>query len=516
MRKIVAGLSATVLGLGVALTGPGAPARAGAERADTAVRPDAARRAADATRDVPGIVWKRCEKPLPERLECGTLSVPVNHDDPYGRQITIALTRRRHTVPASEYRGILLLNPGGPGASGRELADGFVKAAGKAAAAYDVIGFDPRGVGASRPSLKCVPEPQKAAPYGVPDTAREERYWLDWARRVARTCEKRYGRLLPYMRTEDSARDMDYIRAALGQERLSFFGYSWGTMLGMTYATLFPERVDRMVLDSVVDPEKTWYELTFAQNAGFEKRVHEFFAWAARHHSVYRLGATPEKVKATYHRLRSTLKKKPLADGLLGPAELDELLVLTSYHDSSWPGLAAQLKTWRSGETTLLELAWALIKVEADEGNGVFYATSCSDSPWPRDWRTWRRDAAASHRTAPFFSWQNTLGSLPCAFWPVPERPRPRISGDGLPPILLVQSTGDPATPYAGALAAHRLLPSSRLVLEENGGNHAISLQGGNKCIDRHVVNYLATGALPADRPGPDATCAPVPPKPES
>jgi len=515
MRKIVAGLSATAVGLGVALLGPVAQAQAGTGWTEAGARQHVARRAADVPQDVAGIEWKRCKRKDLKKLECGTLAVPLDHDDPHGKKITIALTRKKHTVPQSEYKGILLMNPGGPGGSGLDLPTGFAGTpAAKAAAAYDVIGFDPRGVGASRPSLKCVPEDRKALPYSVPDTAKEERFWLNRAKRIAQSCAKKYGWMLPYMRTEDTARDMDYIRAALGQERLSFLGYSWGTLLGMTYATLFPERVDRMVLDSVVDPSKTWYELNFAQNIAFEKRVTEFFTWLAEHDSVYRLGATPEEVRATYDRLRSRLKKKPLADGLLGPAELDDMIVQLAYHDATWPPIGTHLRRWKKGDSFGFELTWALLHFQEGQGDGVFLATSCSETPYPKDWRTWRRDTAASHRIAPFASWGNTLGSLPCLFWPVQHESRLRISGDGLPPILMVQSTNDPATPYAGALAAHDLFPSSRLILEENGGNHGLSLSG-NKCVDRHVANYLTTGAVPADKPGPDATCAPVPPKAE-
>jgi len=213
MRKIVAGLSATAVGLGVALLGPAAQAQAGAAPTEAAARQNVARRAADVPQDVAGIVWKRCEQRDLKELECGTLSVPLDHDDPSGRKITIALTRKRHTVPESRYRGILLMNPGGPGGSGLGLPTGFAGTpAAKAAAAYDVIGFDPRGVGASKPNLKCVPEDRKALPYSVPDTAEEERFWLNRAERIARNCAKRFGWMLPYMRTEDSARDMDYER----------------------------------------------------------------------------------------------------------------------------------------------------------------------------------------------------------------------------------------------------------------------------------------------------------------
>lgn len=509
MRKVVAGLSAVVMGLGLALAGPG-----GAQAQDGTARTagPAAKNARKAVLEpTAGVVWKRCKKPLSKKLQCGTLSVPLDHDDPFGKKITIALTRKKHTVPKSRYKGILLVNPGGPGGEGRELATTFEDTpAAKAAAAYDVIGFDPRGVGASKPRLECSPANAKVPDDSVPANARDERSWLNYAKRVARDCQKRFGWMLPHMRTEDTARDMDYIRAALGEEQLSFLGYSWGTALGMTYATLFPERVNRMVLDSIVHPSQSNYEAMFDQNKAFEKRIDQLFAWTARRNSRYKLGTSAKKVEATYYRLRAKLKAKPV-DGF-GPSELDDLFTWGGYNDEMWPGLASALSLLKHGKTDRVLVLYAVLGVfgATAEPNDVYHATLCSDTPWPREWSTWRRDTLASHRVAPFISWSNTWGNAPCAFWPVEEREPLQISGEGLPPILMVQATYDAATPYVGAAEAHRLFPSSRLILEKNGGDHGVSLSG-NKCVDRYVAAYLATGEVPPDRPGPDATCAATP-----
>ncbi|MEV5407869.1 alpha/beta hydrolase [Thermopolyspora sp. NPDC052614] len=419
----------------------------------------------------------------------------------------------KHTVPESEYKGILLVNPGGPGGEGREFATTFEKTpAAKAAAAYDIIGFDPRGVGASKPRLKCSPTNAKVPNDWVPANARDERSWLNYAKRIARDCQKRFGWMLPHMRTEDTARDMDYIRAALGQEQLSYLGYSWGTALGMIYATLFPERVNRMVLDSVVNPSQTNYEAMLDQNKAFEKRMDQLFAWIARHNSSYKLGTNAKKIEATYYRVRAKLKAKPV-EGKFGPTELDDMFTRGGYDDDMWPTLGVVLSLLKSGKG---DRVWELYVIAGifsegnEEANDVYHATLCTDTPWPREWSTWRRDTRASHQVAPFLSWANTWGNAACAFWPVEERQPLEISGEGLPPILMVQATYDAATPYAGALEAHRLFPSSRLILEKNGGTHGVSLSG-NKCIDRYVADYLATGAVPPDQPGPDATCAATP-----
>jgi pimeloyl-ACP methyl ester carboxylesterase len=468
--------------------------------------------------------WKPCPKKDPvegtalKGLECGTLRVPLDHARPDGEKITLALTRARHTAPRSQ--GVVLLNRGGPGAHGRDLAAVFAQALPKdLAARYDWIGYDPRGVGASKPSLMCDPKyqnPGRARPDAIPANATEERAWVERARAYAEDCASKYGKVLPHMGTRDWVRDMDAIRAALGEEQINYFGYSYGSYLGAAYATAYPERVRKMVLDSVVRPSGVWYANNLDQNMAFEKRIHTFYAWVARHHATYRLGKTGEAVAASYARARAALKAEPL-NGKMGPTELDDMFLTDGYTDQVWPSHARALSAYlvKKDPRPLLKAFHPSGWLDLNNYS-VYNAVQCRDAAWPRDWGVWHRDNWRLYRDGyRFETWSNAWFNAPCAFWGVPGGPPPAIGGTlRTPPMLLVQSSEDAATPYPGALETHRLFPTSRLIVQAGGGNHGISF-GGDKCIDPAVIAYLREGKLPESRPGPDTTCpAGSPPKP--
>jgi len=500
MRKTVAALVAA--GAGLCLLLPGLPASAAADR-----KPGGP----PATGPTTGTVrWEPCTDL--EGLDCATVSVPLDHRRPTGEKIKIALTRKRHTVPDHRYQGVLLLNPGGPGGSGRTMPQWFEGTpVEEAASAYDLIGFDPRGVGASETRLECgsgYNDPTR--PDYVPANPAEEQAWLNRAKDFARKCAQALPRLLPHMTTVDHAHDLEAIRKALGVEKINFLGYSWGTYLGATYATLYPHRVRRLVLDSVVRPSGVWYANNLDQNRAFEVRAKDFFAWIARHDAAYGLGATAADVERRYYELRAAMKTSP-AGGLVGPSEYDDTFLVAGYTNSLWPYLALGLSLAANGDDSfLVTLYQVLAQPEGDSDHALYLATECTDNRWPPQWVIWRRDAAALHRTAPFMTWSNTWFNAPCLFWPVKAHHPPRITGHGLPPVLLFQSTKDAATPYQGALEVHRLLPSSRLVVEDGGGNHGITL-AGNECADGYLAAYLRDGTVPPNRPGPDALCAPLP-----
>lgn len=463
-----------------------------------------------------GLAWKPCPDEDPVEgtrlrgLQCASIRVPLDYAEPDGRQITLALTRARHTAPKSQ--GVVLLNRGGPGAHGRDLAGVFKDALPeKVAASYDWIGFDPRGVGASEPALICDPSyqnPGRARPDTIPSNAKEERAWKAKAKAYADDCADKYRAILPHMGTADWARDMDEIRKALGQKKISYFGYSYGTYLGAVYATMFPERVRRMVLDSVVRPSGVWYENNLDQNVAFEKRIRVYFAWIARHHGTYGLGTTEREVAASYARARAALKAKPI-DGKVGPAELDDLFLADGYADQSWAAHAKALSAYVvRHDPGPLRKAWRPPGRLEQNNYAVYTAVECRDAAWPRDWSRWHADSERLYRQGHRFeTWGNTWYNAPCAFWAVPGGPRPEVRGTfSLPPILLVQATEDAATPYAGALETHRRFPTSRLVVQSGGGDHGVTLSGDG-CVDGAVAAYLGGGALPASRPGPDARC---------
>jgi pimeloyl-ACP methyl ester carboxylesterase len=449
-------------------------------------------------------------------MQCASLQVPLDFSRPGGRKITLALSRVPATAPASQQQGDLLVNPGGPGASGRVWpAVLAARLDPQVAADYNIIGFDPRGVGASVPALSCDPSffSGKRPDY-IPANAAAERVLVNRARTYAADCQKRYGWLLPHLTTQDAARDMDSIRAALGVPKISYLAYSYGTYLGQVYATLFPHRLHRMVLDSVVNPRGAWYADNIAQDYAFQGRIEAFFAWVAAHNSVFRLGSTPAQVNRAWHQARARLQAHPV-DGTIGADGFDDTFLQGGYLDAYWPGLAAALANYlHSGDTSQILAQYKQEGVQNENGFAVYNAVECSDVSWPRNWAKWDGDARRVYRTAPFQAWDNAWFNAACASWPVRGPATPlQIRGAGLPGILMIQGTLDAATPYRGAQVAHRLLPTARMVVVLGGGNHGQSLsQPPNTCVDGYLNRYLATGALPS-RPGlVNATCPALPP----
>ncbi|MDN3293937.1 alpha/beta hydrolase [Streptomyces ficellus] len=475
--------------------------------------PSAAEPAADEPRG--GLTWKGCATKQYPRLQCATVRVPLDHAAPHGEQITLALSRIPHTAETSQ--GPLLVNPGGPGASGLTMA-GYVAASlpASVAAQYDVVGFDPRGVGASKPALDCKPGYfTPVRPDSVPRDQRDERANLARAASFARACGDKYGGLLRHMNTVSTARDLDVIRQALGAEKINYFGYSYGTYLGTVYAKLFPQRVRRAVLDSVVDPQGVWYDANIAQDLAFDARHKSFMAWVAKHHQVYRLGTDPAKVEARWYAMREEVRKNP-AGRTVGPAELEDTFLPGGYYNGYWPTLAQAFSAYVNDKdpAPLVAAYNTLAAADASDDNGysVYTAVQCSDARWPRNWGTWHRDNWDVYAKAPFSTWNNAWYNAPCAFWPVASMTPSDVSNDALPPVLLFQATDDAATPYEGGLSVRQKLRGSRLVVEQGGGNHAVTLNG-NACLDRHLVRYLETGELPkgGGHGTVDAVCAAAP-----
>ncbi|MGK5556903.1 alpha/beta hydrolase [Actinomadura kijaniata] len=491
----------------------------------SAALPAAPPAALPAVQAASGIRWKPCpkhdplEKGVLAGLECGTLRVPLDHAAPSGKKITLALTRARAT-DRRHYKGVVLLNRGGPGAHGRDLPRLFrTGLPRKVAAAYDWIGYDPRGVGASRPAIVCdrtYQDPGRPRPDTVPADDGAENAWAERARRFAADCATRHRSLLPHMGTVAWARDLEAIRIALRQKKINYFGYSYGSYLGAVYATMYPRRVGRMVLDSVVRPSGVWYDNNLDQNVAFEKRIQAFFEWIARNHGTYRLGETGREVAASYARVRRTLADRPV-NGRIGPVELDDLFLADGYGEHTWASHARALSAYLVGnDPRPLAAAWRPPTWLDHNNYAVYTAVECRDAAWPRDWDRWHADNWRLHNSGyRFETWGNAWYNAPCAFWAVPGGPPPRVRGRaGLPPVLLVQGSEDAATPYAGAVETHRLLPGSRLLEQRGGGNHGVALSG-DRCVDEAVADYLAGRRLPRDQPGADMVCtAPPPPGP--
>ncbi|MFC7883529.1 alpha/beta hydrolase [Streptomyces sp. NPDC057376] len=467
----------------------------------------------------PALDWSECGTADYPTLQCASLTVPLDHARPEGKRITLALSRVPHT--ADEYQGPLLVNPGGPGGSGLTLA-GFVASSlpGEVAAQYDVIGFDPRGVGRSEPALNCRPghfDPVR--PDSLPAAPGVEKANLARAKSFAQACGEKYGDMLPYIDTVSAARDVDAVRAALGAEKVNYFGYSYGTYLGAVYAKLYPERVRRLVLDSVVDPTDVWHDANLNQDLVFNDRHRAFLAWIARHDAAYGLGTGPERVEDAWYAMRTALSKEP-AGGKVGASELEDTFIPGGYYNGYWPYLAEAFAAYANDADTgpLVEAYENFGAVDASGENGysVYASVLCRDAAWPRDWDEWRDENWDVYEKAPFMAWNNAWYNAPCAFWPTESREPVDVANDALPPALLFQATDDAATPYEGGVTVHRLLRGSRLVVEEGGGNHGITLSG-NACLDRHLAAYLTDGTVPdgAGTGEADAACAALPdPKP--
>ena len=473
-----------------------------------------------------GVSWHKCPAfmltgvPEGSRMRCGSVQVPVNYQQPSGRKITLALSEMPATAPAGQRQGVLLVNPGGPGASGLSLAASVASAVSPSVAAdYDIVGFDPRGVGSSVPALTCDASffDRPRPPY-PPANNQAEQVQIDRSKTYAADCEKKFGWLLPYMTSQDSARDLDSIRVALGQQKISYLGYSYGTYLGQVYGTMFPGHVRRMVLDSVVDPAGAWYQDNLQQDFAFQGRMDALFAWTAAADSTFHLGRTAAQVQAAFARATKQLTGHPLTNGegrpLVGPDELADTFLAGGYSNSFWPDLAGALSSYLNNNdgSDLVQL-YQSIGVQGENEFAVYNAVECSDVNWPRSWATWNSDMIKANKTAPFETWANTWFNASCAFWPVKGPAQPmRIDGSKLPPILMLQGTLDPATPYQGALVARKRLPTARMVVVEGGGNHGQSLSSPpNQCVMGYLNRYLGTGALPASAALVSAKCPALP-----
>ena len=461
--------------------------------------------------------WHSCPSQLAADgvPDCTMLSVPVNYADPGGRHISLALDMIPATAPKSQQQGVMLVNPGGPGGDGLPLAAEVAQGLNPGvAASYDIVGFDPRGVGSSVPALSCDPGFFSGVrPNYVPPNAAAEQVLINRAKMYANDCEQRFGWLLPYMTTQDVARDMDAIRAAFGVSKINYYAFSYGTYIGQVYATLFPEHLRRMVLDSTVDPTGVWYADNVGQDYAFQGRMDAFFAWVAKYDGTYHLGSTAAQVQAAWYRARNRLLAHPV-NGMIGADEFDDTFLQGGYLDQLWPGFAQALSSYlNSGQTADLITQYQADGAQNENEFAVYNAVQCSDVNWPRSWSFWTSDTERIYRTAPFQAWDNAWYNAACAFWPVrgPAKP-PQIKGAGLPGILMLQGTLDPATPYAGAQNAHKLLPSARMVVVERGGNHGQSLERpSDACVQGYLNAYLGTGALPETSGLVNATCPAVP-----
>ncbi|MGY4922286.1 alpha/beta hydrolase [Streptomyces sp. 900105755] len=447
--------------------------------------------------------------------QCADVTVPLDDAAPDGRTITVAVSRIRATDTAHRV-GALLLNSGGPG--GQTVGDPpWVRKAMKdTGKRYDVVGVDPRFVGRST-AMDCHWPTGSGIRGPGHDRAGFDRSTA-FAGELARDCRKHEGDVLPYATTRNTARDMDVIRAALGERRISYLGYSYGTYLGEVYATMFPDRTDRVVLDGVADPDRYGPRLLRGSETANRHALRDWAAWAAARDTTYGLGRSRDAVLTVVDRIQAAAGRAPLRVGGYrvddGVAPMVVFSGLSQDDDAAYGDLAAAVRDLRDaadGRTVdpspwLADtLGFTLTGSESAYGS-VQMAILCGDVAAPRDPETYWRDVRRARAQDPLFGpVTNNIG--PCAFWD-PPRERPTTIRDDLP-ALLVNATGDPRTVYAGARAVHRGWPSSRLVTLRGADQHAVFGVYGSDCADAAVNAYLATGRLPAT----DVSCAarPVP-----
>ncbi|MFE3742703.1 alpha/beta hydrolase [Streptomyces sp. NPDC059134] len=450
--------------------------------------------------------WGPCPEDIAApRLQCSTLDVPLDYRDPDGRQIEIAISRLASENP-SKRRGVLLTNPGGPGGTGLDFPAVLAgaKLPQEVLDSYDVIGFDPRGIGRSEPVTCDLTQEQQErgnfAPYAhtAADVVRE----VGHARTVAEQCAtSRTAWMLPHTTTANTARDMDRIRAALGESKASYLGHSYGSYLGAVYATMFPGRGDRIVLDSNLG--SGGYDATAMRRLarGLEDRFPDFAAFAAAR-PEYGLGTTPEQVTAKFFELADRLEKKPV-QGIDGTAFRGATFQFL-YSDATMPLLA---EIWRSVDT---DKPLPPLGPPATDPNGLmsgrFYVV-CGDSRWPGTVGEYQRNVAIDRVRYPMLG-GSTASMNPCAFWPS-ERVEPpvRIGDRGPSNVLLAQNERDPATPLAGAQELRRAFGKRATMVTADQGGHGVYPFGPNTCANDAVTTFLTTG----ERPSGDLACAAKP-----
>jgi pimeloyl-ACP methyl ester carboxylesterase len=448
--------------------------------------------------------WQSCGG----NFECAQMTVPLVYDDPQGETIEIDVLRLPAGDPAKR-QGSLVLNPGGPGGSGVDYARAARVVVTKPVLdAYDIVGFDPRGVGDSTP-IECLTDRQLDRFIDLdpnPETDKEVAATVLASERFGARCARNSPQLTPNIGTPAVARDLDILRALIGDERLNFLGKSYGTFIGATYAGLFPSRVGRLVLDGAIDPRLTTAELSRGQAIGFEQALLRFAQWCADQEDCP-VGDEPEAGVAKVGELLADLETDPL------PAAPDRPLtagqgttgVIGSLYsaEDGWQSLFYALESAFAGDGFALQSLsdWLTERKPngtfASNANEALYAVNCIDRPDRWDPEQTAEQAQQWSQEAPTFGATLAWGNLPCYYWPAPAVDEPRtISAPGAAPIVVVGTEFDPATPYQWAVDLAGQLESGVLVSWKGGDGHTAYYQG-SRCVDEAVDEFLVDGTVP-------------------
>ncbi|WP_395243828.1 alpha/beta hydrolase [Agromyces sp. MMS24-K17] len=451
--------------------------------------------------------WEQCG----DRLGCATAKAPLDWDDPAAGEIDLALVRH---VATGERLGSLLVNPGGPGGSGYDfIHDSLDYAVGQPLQEhFDVVGFDPRGVGRSSAVACYDPAQMDEYLYGINPYERGTAPWMDEVAKNAsdfgQACAENTGDLLGNVDTVSAARDLDLLRAVLGDEQLNYLGYSYGTFLGATYADLYPDKVGRLVLDGALDPSASETEVSEAQAVGFEQALRAYLEDC--------LSGTDcpfddgvEDAMAEISDLIASVDASPLqgSDGRqVGADTFITAIVYPLYSPDAWSYLDDLFSSVMLGDADFALTLADAYNGRSDDGTYLdnsteaFRAVNCLDYTYQNDPGVMVEKAAQIAEAAPVIGPYFGYGDLACMNWPVPsEAERTEIHATGAAPILVVGTTGDPATPYQWAVALAEQLDSGVLVSFDGEGHTAYNKS--NACVNDAVESYFIDGTVPAADP---------------
>ncbi|MFE0177728.1 alpha/beta hydrolase [Streptomyces sp. NPDC059002] len=463
--------------------------------------------------------WTDCGE-----LRCARLTVPRDYDHPEnGRTFSLPVAKAATADPDARL-GSLVYNPGGPGASGvgdlkSDEGEAFSRAVRDR---FDIVSFDPRGVGGSRPAVRCE-EPAQDAESGEPGpispaTAKDRARAFAGARAEAAACVRGSGGILRQVGTADAARDLDVLRAALGDEKLTYLGWSYGTSLGTSYAEQFPHRVRALVLDGAVDPSLNWRERAMSQGTGFRRAVDDYAEQCADIVGDGCPGATPREISDLIEGLYEEAAREPLpvadedAYDVDARTLLDVVTAAMYTPEDDWQDLSEALGEAADGDATQLA---ALAEDEdpstesrrkargaaPENDDEAIIAVSCLDTPHPRTAGPYWDALGPAGKAAGVYGTSSVVDELTCADWPAgTERPH-RVSAKGVPPVLVVGTTGDPATPYEEAESLAEQFPGGMLLTYEGVGHTAYGRS--NSCVTKAVDDYLIAGKPVR----PDTTC---------
>lgn len=441
------------------------------------------------------VAWQPCGA-----LQCGSVTAPLDYARPDGPTISIALARHPAAVPAQRI-GSLVINPGGPGGSGiDDLPNELSVLPAGLLDRFDVVSFDPRGVERSSPVSCASGSGGSASGAGpaldpVPSTPAQRLQLLEADRQYASACQQSSGAVLAHVGTVDTARDLDRIRQSVGDAGLTFVGHSYGTLLGATYAQLFPTRVRAMVLDGAIDPALTTQQYLIDQSRSLETELHSFFAWCAGSGCAWRPAGDPTIALTTLIE-RAAEQPLPAGGSVAGAGSIYSTLLAGLESRSSWPTLAGALAGLADGDGTAANsISGRYDRGGSSNGADAERAIDCLDHPSDRNPADYPALAATARQAARVFGPLLAWGLLTCATWPdAPTRSPVPASDPGAPPILVVGTTGDPVTPYQWAVSLARELSGGAL-LTWQGQSHVAYFY--SPCVRSAYESYLVNGVTP-------------------